>query len=75
MEQALNKQIFFFFQVSEDEKRRENSLCCVMSNADCPRFVLVVNRSIIKEEEEKAHKQGQGQRCGCLANMALEFGR
>lgn len=46
-----------------------------MSNADCPRFVLVVNRSIIKEEEEKAHKQGQGQRCGCLANMALEFGR
>lgn len=31
-----------------------------MSNADCPWFVLVMNRSIIKEEEEKAHKQGRG---------------
>lgn len=31
-----------------------------MSNADCPRFVLAMNRSIIKEEGEKAHKQGQG---------------
>lgn len=31
-----------------------------MSNADCPWFVLVMNRSIIKEEEGKAHKQGRG---------------
>lgn len=42
-----------------------------MSNADCPWFVLVMNRSIIKEEGEKAHKQGQGQCCGCLVNMSL----